>query len=305
MTILPTLGAGITLAERLAREFQNIQEETEDILARTEAYANAQDKLNTEYEETINNLRTISHLQDDFEKQKWAEFLAKEASEVKDILANMFSDFGPPVEQGDPLGFNAMEEKILEGAEKVYLAIKSKQEKIAEAAQEFTNALRNMFTDAVVALSEAMGQLLTATGNEGPMILNQFLQTLLGFARQFGAFLIAVGIGIEAFKESLKSLNPVVAIAAGIALVALSSAGIAALQKQAKGMGGQGMAAGGIVPPGFNNDTYPAMLSSGETVIPSPQALPSYGRNQRLTVSLPLRQLVIALEDERERMGRS
>jgi hypothetical protein len=70
--------------------------------------------------------------------------------------------------------------------------------------------------------------------------------------------------------------------------------------------GGVGsLASGGIVPPGFNNDTYPAMLSSGETVIPSPQALPSYGRNQRLTVSLPLRQLVIALEDERERMGRS
>lgn len=34
------------------------------------------------------------------------------------------------------------------------------------------------------------------------------------------------------------------------------------------GMKIPGMATGGIVPPGFNNDTFPAMLSSGEAVIP-------------------------------------
>ena len=35
------------------------------------------------------------------------------------------------------------------------------------------------------------------------------------------------------------------------------------------------MKTGGIVPPGFPNDTYPAMLTSGETVIPAPMPLPS------------------------------
>jgi hypothetical protein len=40
---------------------------------------------------------------------------------------------------------------------------------------------------------------------------------------------------------------------------------------------GVGMAEGGIVPRGFPNDTYPALLTSGEMVVPRPQALPAMG----------------------------
>jgi hypothetical protein len=35
------------------------------------------------------------------------------------------------------------------------------------------------------------------------------------------------------------------------------------------------MATGGIVPSGFPNDTYPALLTSGEMVIPKPHPLPN------------------------------
>jgi len=41
--------------------------------------------------------------------------------------------------------------------------------------------------------------------------------------------------------------------------------------------GGAKMATGGIVPAGFPNDTYPALLTSGEMVVPKPHALPSMG----------------------------
>jgi hypothetical protein len=41
--------------------------------------------------------------------------------------------------------------------------------------------------------------------------------------------------------------------------------------------GGAKMATGGIVPRGFPNDTYPALLTSGEMVVPKPHALPSMG----------------------------
>jgi len=41
--------------------------------------------------------------------------------------------------------------------------------------------------------------------------------------------------------------------------------------------GGIGMAQGGIVPRGFPNDSYPALLTSGEMVVPKPHALPSMG----------------------------
>lgn len=41
--------------------------------------------------------------------------------------------------------------------------------------------------------------------------------------------------------------------------------------------GGAKMATGGVVPRGFPNDSYPALLTSGEMVVPKPHALPSMG----------------------------
>jgi hypothetical protein len=52
--------------------------------------------------------------------------------------------------------------------------------------------------------------------------------------------LIAEGLAIKAFKESLKSLNPYVAIAAGAALVVVG----AALSSGIKSLGGGGAAGG-------------------------------------------------------------
>jgi hypothetical protein len=43
------------------------------------------------------------------------------------------------------------------------------------------------------------------------------------------------------------------------------------------------MAQGGIVPAGYPNDSYPAMLSSGEHVIP-PKALPTYEKDINFTL---------------------
>jgi len=43
------------------------------------------------------------------------------------------------------------------------------------------------------------------------------------------------------------------------------------------GFGGAGMQAGGVVPSGYPNDSYPAMLTSGETVTP-PNKLPGSGK---------------------------
>ncbi|MFO8022417.1 MAG: hypothetical protein R6U65_08120, partial [Perlabentimonas sp.] len=59
----------------------------------------------------------------------------------------------------------------------------------------------------------------------------------------------------------------------------------------------QGMAKGGVVPAGFPGDTYPAALTSGETVIP-PNKLPDMMGNSQggeLTTRLSGRQLEIVL----------
>lgn len=52
---------------------------------------------------------------------------------------------------------------------------------------------------------------------------NMVLETLAGLAMQVGQMALATGIAIEGIKTALKSLNPVAAIAAGLALIALGS----------------------------------------------------------------------------------
>ena len=69
-------------------------------------------------------------------------------------------------------------------------------------------------------------------------ILAALLQPFANTATQLGSLLLAEGIGIKAFKESLKTLNPAVAIGAGIALIALGAALGTAIK--ALGSGGSG-----------------------------------------------------------------
>jgi len=66
------------------------------------------------------------------------------------------------------------------------------------------------------------------------------------------------------FKESGKQPFPVnlVAVALSIAAIIAMIAVVARARSAAK------MASGGLIPPGYPNDTFPAMLSSGEMVIP-------------------------------------
>jgi len=58
-----------------------------------------------------------------------------------------------------------------------------------------------------------------------------------------------------------------------------------------------GMASGGIVPPGYPNDSYPALLSSGETVIPkSPKTL-NTGGTRRLVAEVSGDELKFILDE--------
>ncbi len=95
-----------------------------------------------------------------------------------------------------------------------------------------------------------------------------FLKPLANVAIRIGKIVVGIGMAVEATKKSLISLHPILAIVAGTALIALGSFA----KKAISGVGAK-MANGGIVPGGYDNDTYPALLSSGEMVIPKPIAL--------------------------------
>lgn len=83
-------------------------------------------------------------------------------------------------------------------------------------------------------------------GADASQVMAAVLQPIAQTATQLGEMLIAEGIAIEAFKDSLKSLNPYVAIAAGVALVAVGAALSSGIKKLAGGPNaGAGVASSG------------------------------------------------------------
>ena len=118
---------------------------------------------------------------------------------------------------------------------------------LAEAMrlQGITDDINMMFEDAVVGSLSGATQALTdciagIEGADASQVLAALLQPFASTMTQMGEMLIIEGAGIKAFKESLKSLNPAVAIGAGVALLALGAAlssGIKALGSSAGSSG--------------------------------------------------------------------
>ena len=90
-----------------------------------------------------------------------------------------------------------------------------------EFAQEFKETLAAGIGDAVQELTD---QLFGLEDLNPGKIAQALLTPLADMAVKEGEILIAQGIGIEACKEALESLNGIAAIAAGTALVAIGAA---------------------------------------------------------------------------------
>lgn len=103
------------------------------------------------------------------------------------------------------------------------------------------NMLEQSFISAFSGGMQAFTDMLMGIeGADASQIMAAVLQPIANTAMQLGEMLIAEGLAISAFKESLKSLNPAVAIAAGTALLAVG----AALSSGIKALGGNSAAAG-------------------------------------------------------------
>lgn len=107
----------------------------------------------------------------------------------------------------------------------------------AEAGEALSAGLQEAAAAGLSGLGEAIGN---SSGVDGAK--NAILGSLAGLMDSFGKQLIVMGIGMEAFKVALKTLNPAVAIGGGIALIAAASA-----IKSSMSEGATGFAAGGLV----------------------------------------------------------
>ena len=99
----------------------------------------------------------------------------------------------------------------------------------AERLQGITNEINQNFNEAVVSSLSGATQALVdciagIEGADASQVLAALMQPFANTMMQLGEVLLAEGLAISAFKESLKSLNPSVAIAAGATLLALGAA---------------------------------------------------------------------------------
>lgn len=95
-----------------------------------------------------------------------------------------------------------------------------------ELFNEFNEGISNIINGAAENFAIGFGELLAgfATGTASVQTIAQlFLGTIADMAIQLGKLAISIGIAVTGIKAALQSLNPAVAIAAGIALVALGS----------------------------------------------------------------------------------
>jgi ElaB/YqjD/DUF883 family membrane-anchored ribosome-binding protein len=135
---------------------------------------------------------------------------------------------------------------------------------------QLTNIINNTLSQIGTSLGEAIGDSLLGTGGlEGA--LNNFLSVLATGLIQVGELAISTGIAILGIKKALESLNPYVAIAAGIALVALGTYVKGSLSKKSEAIGGTAkFADGGIVsgPTYGLMGEYPGAKNNPEVIAP-------------------------------------
>ncbi len=111
--------------------------------------------------------------------------------------------------------------------------LQKSQERAAEMNKALSDAITAGLSDSVQAFTDMLVGLEDADASS---ILSALMQPFANTARQLGEMLVAQGVAVEVFKESLATLQGAPAIAAGAALIAMSAAissGIKALGSSA------------------------------------------------------------------------
>ena len=184
-----------------------------------------------------------------------------------------------------------------------------------EKAMQFNEGLTDIISGGLnqlaTGIGEALGRAMSDGGNLAQNLSKVVLTTVGGMAVQLGKLAVSIGLAVEGIKKALKSLNPAVAIAAGIALIALGSFA----KSQAGKIGGGGATAfanGGIVsgPTMGLVGEYPGARQNPEVIAPLNKLQSMIGGNGggnvNVTGSVRVdgQDLLIAIERANETAGR-
>lgn len=137
------------------------------------------------------------------------------------------SQFYKAIASGAAEGFDSLEKFIQR--------LSDTQKFIDNAFAALEQGLEGTIGDIAFAIGDALATGASVTKAAGAALLGG----LAAILNQLGQLAIATGIAIGGIKEALKTLNPVVAIAGGVALVALAGF-VSAKAKSLAGVGGGG-----------------------------------------------------------------
>jgi hypothetical protein len=150
--------------------------------------------------------------------------------------------------QGTGLSVSQFYEAIANGAaegfdslDKFITRLASTQQLIDDSFAVLESGIENTIGDISFAIGDALANGTNALEAGGAALLGGLASIL----NQLGQLAIATGIGIEGIKTALKTLNPAVAIGAGVALVALAGF-VSAKAKSLGGVGGSSSGASGV-----------------------------------------------------------
>lgn len=161
------------------------------------------------------------------------------------------------IEQGIYDEVDAIEDALdvnIEGPEIDLSGLEKSEQKLKEFVEDWQREqqeiamLNQMLSDSIVAslgggVEAFTDMLFGLDGADAGAILGALMQPFADSAGQLGAMLIAQGIAVEAFKTSLESLQGAPAIAAGVALLAISAAMKSGIKALAGNRGGGGSTA--------------------------------------------------------------
>ena len=171
------------------------------------------------------------------------QYLRAMASEVDQQLKTDI-DFLPAME---PIDMDDLVDPV------VFQQLPAGFAKLKVAAMDLSTSISGAINQAAVNFAVGIGEMIgaAAAGGDGIASFGTFaLQSLAGLLQQVGEMAIQTGIALLGIQVALKTLNPAIAIAGGIALVALASGIRTSLAKKAGAIQGGGtipaLAEGGI-----------------------------------------------------------
>jgi len=238
--------------------------------------AEALDRMSIDAFKSANNTKFLS---------KAVNNLKSDLEDTKDVIDNFTLDLSNNDDDipGLTFDFSKIEKLAPSGSIK---ALENRAQSIREKLRLSTNAeQQERFRTELARIAKEIEKIRNGVGGEGglsdTMVVLQDITTQ--FTNSFGQGLANVIVQGERLMEILNNIGKLLLssiIQKGISILLTGSSGTGGIFGEIFGFkdgGVVGFANGGVVPGGFPNDSFPALLSSGETVIPSDTPVPREG----------------------------